>query len=346
MPEESFLKLEDVSFSFGKTLAVKDFSLSIPRGTFATLLGPSGCGKTTLLRLIAGFLEPSKGDIFIDGKNQRGRPVNKRKVGMVFQDYALFPHLTVEKNLLYGLNLQKKERGLDAKKIEHLLYTTSRSLGIETLLKRFPHELSGGQQQRVALGRALILEPQLLLMDEPFSSLDAKLRVQVREELRELQTRLSITTIFVTHDQEEALSLSDTIAVLESGTLQQYGSPKDIYYSPKNAFTADFVGTANFIQKEDALGKNETVLVRPEWVSLKKASFSQSKNQQEKEGTALSSKEGNVLSSSFLGGYTRYKIRFASSKNKILFADIPSSSAVQFKNGDAVTISFTNEWRL
>lgn len=343
MQSTSFLNLTDVSFYFGNTCAVHHFSLSAERGSFTTLLGPSGCGKTTLLRLIAGFLEPSGGTIVIDGKNQQGIPPYRRKVGMVFQDYALFPHLTVEKNLLYGLTVQGgqksagKTKKLVAQEREALVQETARALDIVHLLRRYPHELSGGQQQRVALGRALILEPQLLLMDEPFSSLDAKLRVQVREELKELQRRLGITTIFVTHDQEEALSLSDSIAVLERGVLQQYGSPKEIYYKPRNMFTAGFVGKANFFKKTDGEGQHKSILVRPEWVSL-------CKNQQgENKETVL---RGTILSLSFLGERTRCKIKLPECEGGFLFADVPSAQSEDYVAGEEVFVSFTKEWPL
>ena len=200
----SILELQNISFSYKQTPVISNFNLNVEQGEFCTLLGSSGCGKTTILRLISGFLEPQTGTIKINGQIQNGILPNKRKIGMVFQDYALFPHLTVEENLLYGLKLQK-----DFKKNLHLnnqlVLQTAQSLGIENLLNRFPSELSGGQQQRVALGRSLVLQPQILLMDEPLSSLDTKLRIKVRDELKEIQQNLKITTIYVTHDQEEAV---------------------------------------------------------------------------------------------------------------------------------------------
>ena len=248
------LELKNISFSFGNTLAVDGVSLTVEEGSFTTLLGPSGCGKTTLLRLISGFLEPQSGEILIDGVNQAGIEVNERKVGMVFQDYALFPHLSVQQNIAYGLKIlgrsKRPSRRLAnaSRDIGDKVLDIALSLGIEDLLARYPNELSGGQQQRVALARALVLEPKILLMDEPLSSLDTKLRTKVREELKEIQQKLKITTVYVTHDQEEALSLSTKIAVLSKGTLLQEGSPKEIYFEPKNAFVADFVGKANFIK--------------------------------------------------------------------------------------------------
>ena len=257
------LSLEHVTYSFGKNVAVQDFSLEVEQGSFTTLLGPSGCGKTTLLRMISGFLTPQSGTVRIDGADQRGIAPNLRKVGMVFQDYALFPHLTVEQNLLYGLKL-RKDIAKDAR--SGLIFQTARILGLSALLERYPHELSGGQQQRVALGRVLVLKPRILLMDEPLSSLDAKLRTQVREELQDIQRELAITTVYVTHDQEEALSLSDRIAVLNHGSLQQAGAPDAVYFTPANRFVADFVGRANFIETSAGVR-----MVRPEWVSVRAA---------------------------------------------------------------------------
>ncbi|MBP3608260.1 MAG: ABC transporter ATP-binding protein, partial [Treponema sp.] len=189
MSKSASLSFENITFSFGKNIIVSDFSLDVKKGSFTTLLGPSGCGKTTLLRLVSGFLEPSEGSIKIDGINQNKLPPEAREIGMVFQDYALFPHMTVEKNLFYGLGIKNNKKE-DKEKNIALIHKTARVLGIYNLLDRFPHELSGGQQQRVALGRAIVLEPKILLMDEPLSSLDAKLRTQVREELQEIQKNL------------------------------------------------------------------------------------------------------------------------------------------------------------
>ena len=252
----AFLSIENINFSYGKNEVIKKFSLEVEEGSFTTLLGSSGSGKTTLLRLLMGFLEPSDGKILIEGKSINGVLPNKRGMGFVFQDYALFPHLTVEQNLLYGLKRNgKKEENRE------LVLKTASSLGIDSLLRRFPAELSGGQQQRVALGRALVLKPRVLLMDEPLSSLDTNLRQKVRGELKEIQQKLKITTVYVTHDQEEALSLSDKIAVMNNGRLVQYGSPYEIYFEPEDRFTASFIGRANFIENK---------MVRPEWIKLEK----------------------------------------------------------------------------
>ena len=241
---------------------------------------------------------------------------------MVFQDYALFPHMTVQKNLLYGLEIKNKNS-----KEENFakIHKTARILGIANLLERFPHELSGGQQQRVALGRALVLEPKILLMDEPLSSLDAKLRTQVREELKDVQSQIGITTLYVTHDQEEALSLSDTIAVLKAGKLQQVGTPRQIYFEPANDFVADAVGRANFIKLTDlnefeidnpSLKEAKTLTVRPEWFLKINAGEKETKN--------CLTVSGTVVSTAFLGQTTRYRIRLNNETSQILTADLPT----------------------
>ncbi len=316
----SFLSIEKLYFSYGKTQVVKNFSLQVEEGTFTTLLGASGCGKTTLLRLISGFLEPNSGTIKIAGKTINGILPNKRKIGFVFQDYALFPHLTVEQNLFYGLNLKKhtKETKIENK---NLVAQTAENLGLLNLLNRFPSELSGGQQQRVALGRVLVLQPSLLLMDEPLSSLDTNLRLKVREELKEIQKKLKITTVYVTHDQEEALSLSDKIAVMNDGKLLQYGTPHQVYFEPKDFFTAEFVGQANFLN-----GK----MFRPEWLKI-------SKNSVDSADFA-----GTVLGIEFLGAFTRYRIQLKD-QNQIITADEPTVSTEEIKTGDTVGIFVLKE---
>lgn len=328
MNGDSLLSIKNVSFSFGKTPVVSGFSLEVQKGSFTTLLGPSGCGKTTLLRLISGFIEPDSGSILINGIDQHGIEVDKRGIGMVFQDYALFPHFTVEKNLLYGLNLKFPGKENAARNMAKI-HKTARVLGIAGLLDRYPHQLSGGQQQRVALGRALVLEPQLLLMDEPLSSLDAKLRLQVREELKEIQSTIGITTVYVTHDQEEALSLSDNIAVINHGKLLQSGAPKDIYYHPLNEFVADFVGRANFINKTALSGERanvpDRIVVRPEWFAPGS-------------GDTLCV-TGSVLSAAFLGQITRYRVRLDDGSSDVVVADIPGRAlAEDYKTGDKITL--------
>lgn len=324
----AFLSLNNVSFFYGKSEIIRDFSLDVEQGSFTTLLGASGCGKTTLLRIISGFLKPTEGTVSINGQVQNEILPNKRKIGMVFQDYALFPHMTVEQNLLYGLKLKKGEKRTKEQNVE-LVQKTAENLNLQKLLRRYPSELSGGQQQRVALGRTLILEPYILLMDEPLSSLDAKLRLKVREELKEIQQRLKITTIYVTHDQEEALSLSDRIAVLRHGSLLQYGTPEQIYFEPKDKYVADFVGRANFIKTGNCEDCGE-FLVRPEWIALSKG-----KKDFPVDFT------GTVVSKEFLGAFLRYRINF---EDQEIVVDQNPVSSEPIAPGDKVGIKILKKW--
>jgi iron(III) transport system ATP-binding protein len=244
-----FLTLEHVSKKFpgrgqeGIVSAVEDVSLEIGNGEFFTFLGPSGCGKTTTLRLIAGFEFPTSGHITLDGRRLDDVPPNKRDMAMVFQSYAIFPHLNVFENIAYGLRIKRFANDAIARKVEEVMALTKLT-GLEN---RMPNQMSGGQQQRVALARSLVVEPKVLLFDEPLSNLDAKLREEMRFEIRDLQRRLSITSIYVTHDQEEALALSDRIAVMNKGRLAQLGTPEEIYERPHSKFVADFIGLANFL---------------------------------------------------------------------------------------------------
>jgi putative spermidine/putrescine transport system ATP-binding protein len=245
-----FLEMQHLEKSFGPTRVVRDFNLSIEKGEFISLLGPSGCGKTTVLRMVAGFEAPTLGAILIEGKDIVALRPNQRKIGMVFQAYALFPNLTVAQNVAFGLKvagLPRSER--DARVAEML-----KLIGLPDLGSRYPFQLSGGQQQRVALARALAVKPRVLLLDEPLSALDAKIRVSLRTEIREIQRELGITTIFVTHDQEEALSMSDRVVVMSGGIAEQVGSPHEIYNRPATRFVANFVGTLNTFEStvEDA----------------------------------------------------------------------------------------------
>ena len=362
------LELKNISFSFGKTLALNDISLAVEEGSFTTLLGPSGCGKTTLLRLISGFLAPQSGEILIDGVNQAGIEVNERKVGMVFQDYALFPHLSVAQNIAYGLKIQKRERkrwlslskplknqqdistssmpalsnsmpALSKDDIKNKVLEISAALGIEDLLSRFPNELSGGQQQRVALARSLVLKPKILLMDEPLSSLDTKLRTKVREELREIQQKLKITTVYVTHDQEEALSLSTKIAVLNEGRLLQEGSPREIYFEPSSEFVADFVGKANFIKKDE-----KTLMIRPEWLEIAPASPACEQSVIPAGAILLS---GTILSEQFLGSKSRFVIQTSSTSAKeIITADFDTIESENLRIGGQITVRAKKSWTM
>ncbi len=232
--------------SFGALRVVKDFSLGIEKGEFVSFLGPSGCGKTTVLRMVAGFETPTSGAIRIDGRDVTGLPANRRKIGMVFQAYALFPNLTVADNIGFGLKVADEDKAAIAKRVAEMLEL----IGLPQLGNRYPFQLSGGQQQRVALARALAPRPQVLLLDEPLSALDAKIRISLREEIRRIQQELGITTVFVTHDQEEALSISDRIVVMHQGIADQVGTPFDIYNRPATRFVAEFVGTLNLVDAD------------------------------------------------------------------------------------------------
>ena len=244
---EDYLVLKDLKKTFGKgdavVTAVDSMNLTVKEGELITLLGPSGCGKTTTLRMIAGFHTPTSGDVLIDGESVNALPPNKRPTAMVFQNYALFPHMTVEENISYGL----KVRGDSSVKIKKKVDGIIQLIGLDGLAKRQPRELSGGQQQRVSLARAMVMEPKVLLFDEPLSNLDAKLRVSTRLEIRKLQQRVGITSVYVTHDQEEAMMLSDKVVIMKAGMIQQIGTPSEIYAHPVNCFVAGFIGKANFL---------------------------------------------------------------------------------------------------
>ena len=237
----AFLEIKNLKKDFDRHSVVKDFSMSIEEGEFITFLGPSGCGKTTILRMLAGFEPPSAGNIVFDGKDVTALPVNRRNVGMVFQSYALFPNLTVAQNIGFGLRVAKLPKAQIEARVQEMLVL----IQLEGLADRYPWQMSGGQQQRVALARALANRPKVLLLDEPLSALDAKIRLSLRQDIRALQRKLGITTVFVTHDQEEALSISDRIVVLHDGAVEQVGAPAAIYNFPKTRFVASFIGTLN-----------------------------------------------------------------------------------------------------
>ncbi|MBI1220352.1 MAG: ATP-binding cassette domain-containing protein [Rhodobacteraceae bacterium] len=253
----AFLELSHLEKSFGPTRVVKDFDLSIEKGEFVSFLGPSGCGKTTVLRMVAGFETPTAGSIVIDGQDVTALRPNQRNIGMVFQAYALFPNLTVAQNVGFGLRVSGLGRAEIAGRVAEML----KLIGLADLGARYPFQLSGGQQQRVALARALAVRPRVLLLDEPLSALDAKIRVSLREEIRAIQRELGITTIFVTHDQEEALSMSDRVVVMTNGIADQVGTPFEIYNRPTTRFVAQFVGTLNLLDARvvDAAVGNVTV---------------------------------------------------------------------------------------
>ena len=243
------LRLEGVSAAFAQTSgdavnAVRDVTLTVPSGELLTLLGPSGCGKTTTLRMIAGFQTPSAGSLWIGGVDVTNVPASRRDIGFVFQNYALFPHLSVAENVAYGLRVRHKPRHAIETEVERVLDL----VGLAGYGARPPHELSGGQQQRVALARAIVIQPRLLLFDEPLSNLDAKLRVQMRDEIRSVQKLLGITTVYVTHDQEEAMAISDRIAIMQAGRVAQYGTAEALYRHPTSRFVAGFLGRTNLIE--------------------------------------------------------------------------------------------------
>lgn len=239
----AFLKLENISKSFGSAVAVEDFNLDVAKGEFVSFLGPSGCGKTTTLRMIAGFELPTTGTITLDGKDITHRSPNQRDVGMVFQSYALFPNLTIGQNIGFGLMVRKKPAEEIKQRVDEMLAL----IHLEKHIDKYPYQLSGGQQQRIALARALAFSPSVLLLDEPLSALDAKIRVELRLEIRRIQQTLGITTVYVTHDQEEALLISDRVVVMSQGRMEQVGSPDKIYNYPANEFVAQFVGQLNLI---------------------------------------------------------------------------------------------------
>jgi putative spermidine/putrescine transport system ATP-binding protein len=287
----AYLDLSRLEKTFGTNRVVKDFSLAIEKGEFVSLLGPSGCGKTTVLRMVAGFEVPTSGAISIDGQDVTGSRPNQRSIGMMFQAYALFPNMTVADNVAFGL----KVKGVPRQERDDRVTEMLRLIGLPDLAGRYPFQLSGGQQQRVALARALAPRPRVLLLDEPLSALDAKVRVSLRNEIREIQRELGITTVFVTHDQEEAMSISDRIVVMNGGVAEQVGTPFEIYNQPRTRFVASFVGTlnllsANVLSAEDGRlsmadssfsldraipaakrGDTVTLALRPEAISLGRA---------------------------------------------------------------------------
>jgi putative spermidine/putrescine transport system ATP-binding protein len=237
------VELRGISKQFGSAVALDDINLLVEEGQFVTLLGPTGCGKSTLLRIIAGFAEPSAGEVLIGGEVMNDVPARRRHVGMLFQNYALFPHMTVEQNVGFGLRMQ----GMNKKEIGERIDRMLPMVGIEGLRERYPSQLSGGQQQRTALARTLAIEPRVLLLDEPMAALDRKLKLEMQGELKKLVMRLGITTVCVSHDQDEALTMSDQIAVLHDGKLEQFGTPLELYDRPQSGFTAGFLGRSNLL---------------------------------------------------------------------------------------------------
>ena len=316
--------IEDVSFAYGAASVLQDVTLDIREGEFFAFLGPSGSGKTTLLRLIAGFGAPTRGRILVGGRDVTRLPPWSRNVGMVFQSYALWPHMTVAKNVAFGLERRRLARSEIARRVNEALAL----VGLSAFADRRPAQLSGGQQQRVALARTLVIEPEVLLLDEPLSNLDAKLRTDMRAEIKGLQRKLGLTAIYVTHDQEEANAIADRMAVLDGGRIQQVGAPLDLYDNPANRFVATFLGTANLIEGEikpdgrfiaaDGLAVASVagaeagpacLSIRPQAIAL---------------SSPAAGLPATVIAREFLGGIVRYRLRSGSHD---LIVDVPHRRA-------------------
>jgi putative spermidine/putrescine transport system ATP-binding protein len=334
-PEGTSVSLRSLVRAFGATRALDEMSLEIGPGELVALLGPSGCGKTTALRIVAGFEFADSGEVLIDGRDVSGVAANKRDMGMVFQSYSLFPNMNALDNVAFGLRMRKVATAGRRKRAAELLDM----VGLAPQAAQFPHQLSGGQQQRVALARALAIEPRVLLLDEPLSALDAKVRLQLREQIRSLQQRLGTTTLFVTHDQEEALSMSDRVGVMRSGKLEQVDTPDELYSRPATAFVAEFVGTMNRLPAElsddgrtaavigvtvpaqpDAPAGPVDALVRPENL------------------TVAPSEAGNgiVTVRTFLGAVTRVAVRLSGDTEVVV--DIATTTAAEMTPGTAVQV--------
>ena len=345
----SYLQLENLHRNFGPVKALNGINITLGEGEFLSLLGPSGCGKTTALRLVAGFDRPDQGRIVVDGKDVTGVAPNKRDMGMVFQAYSLFPNMTARQNVEFGLKIRGTSKGDRAKPVDDLLEL----VGLAHAVDRYPHQLSGGMQQRVALARALAIQPRVLLLDEPLSALDAKVRVQLREEIRRIQLDLGITTLYVTHDQEEALAVSDHVAVMYGGVIEQMGTPAEMYTAPATPFVAEFIGTMNRLDaivvdggtgevehsgmrlRVDAArgrrnGERVLVLIRPESLELEAAT----------NGGAPNSFTGEVLTQTFLGPVTRLKVTGSGTN---LIADMSTARAAALPVGARVKATIPSE---
>lgn len=344
----SFLTLSHLQKSFGATKVVHDFNMAIEKGEFISFLGPSGCGKTTVLRMIAGFETPTGGTIEIDGKDQTSLRPNQRNIGMVFQAYALFPNMNVFDNVAFGLKVAGKPKGEIETRVREML----KLIHLEHLADRYPYQMSGGQQQRVALARALAPAPQVLLLDEPLSALDAKIRVSLREEIRQIQRQLGITTVFVTHDQEEALSISDRIVVMNAGKADQIGTPFEIYNNPATRFVASFVGTLNLIDAEIVDASTSTVRIGDQHIALSKPV---AKANGDKITVALRPEAGSlaegakgdvaisgtVTSSHFLGSVIRTRVDVGGAALSFDMFNDPSTAPPAA--GERITLKFASE---
>jgi putative spermidine/putrescine transport system ATP-binding protein len=352
--DRGFLDLSHVQKRFGSFTAVHDFHLSAHRGEFVSFLGPSGCGKTTTLRMIAGFEYPDGGSIKVDGAEITGLPPNKRNVGMVFQSYALFPNMTVASNVGFGMRVKGRPKATIDKRVGELLEL----INMPDKASSYPFQLSGGQQQRVALARALAIEPQVLLLDEPLSALDAKIRVALRKEIRDIQRQLGITTVYVTHDQEEALELSDRVVVMSQGRIEQIGTPFEIYNFPATAFVASFVGTLNALPArivEPASGRIEfgghevragstltgrpgdevMVAIRPEMISLAGIDPEPS--------DATNRLPATIEDVAFLGSVVRFKVTVGSDATTLNVDTFNNPNLAVPTAGSAVSITFPPE---
>jgi iron(III) transport system ATP-binding protein len=308
------IRVKNIVKKFGENVIIPDMSLDIKNGEFFTLLGPSGCGKTTLLRMIAGFNSIEGGEIFFGDKVINEMPAHKRNIGMVFQSYAIFPHMTVRENVEYGLKLRKLPKDEIKKKVDEILEVVK----ISQYQDRLPERLSGGQQQRVALARAIVIHPSVLLMDEPLSNLDAKLRLEMRSAIRDVQKKVGITTVYVTHDQEEALAISDRIAVISNGTIQQLGRPHDIYTRPYNQFVATFIGYSNLFYGKIEKKEQETSVLFESGYRILMDNLVESVEDGQKVIVAIRPEEFSISTegieveietSTFLGKYNTYEIK-------------------------------------
>ena len=329
--------IKDAVKRYGDFTALNGVSLNIREGEFFTLLGPSGCGKTTLLRMIAGFNSIEGGDFYFGEKRINNVDAHKRDIGMVFQNYAIFPHLTVRENVAYGLKARKTPKAEMYKRVDEALELVQ----ISHLADRKPNELSGGQQQRVALARAFVIEPSVLLMDEPLSNLDAKLRVQMRTVIKKLQRRLGITTIYVTHDQEEALAISDRIAVMKDGNIMQIGTPNEIYAKPQNPFVAGFIGVSNFMDCDVDNGK---VTIQGEMtveIPMKQEYVGPGKLSARPEQLFFSDKgmPGKILFSTFLGDFIEYEVELDNGQSLIVNEYTKDTASVH-EDGERVFLNF------